>query len=201
MELDQLAAVALAALTAALVLITGYYAWQTRLMVKEMAATRAVQLLPRLALEFQSISPTKCLVRVVNVGPGPALDVALTVRFDAGEGRESIERSWSTSVMAPGEHRDFFPPDPAQSIPDLKELAARYGRIELRGGCRDALGAEHTIRDELEDLVAWQQALHEARLRWEHPDPEKRLVRAIDDKYGQKIRDGIGALKKIADAA
>src|SRR4051812_41364550 len=93
-----------ATLTAVLVAITGYYAWQTYRMVEEMEKARAVAVLPRLALKWLGVGPTLSFIRVASVGPGPALDVDVEVIFvPKTDPAAELRRRIQTSLMAPGE--------------------------------------------------------------------------------------------------
>lgn len=192
-------------LTAVLVLITAYYAWQNRRMVNELAKTRAVSILPKLALRWHSVSPTLSLVEVVNVGPGPALDVQATVTFvpPQGDGHASADRrTWETSLLVPGEKRQFLPRDPdGGGTPHMARLAALDDRIELRGVLSDAQGTEHTVSHDLADIETWRKVQQQAHVRWQHPDPERRLARELSDRFEKPIKDAAQALRDIRTIA
>lgn len=82
-------------LTLALVLITAYYAWQTHQTVKEMRAARAAAETPHLALTVENNragDPGAPVFGIKNLGPGPAVHVALELGNDPGDER------WSFSV-------------------------------------------------------------------------------------------------------
>jgi hypothetical protein len=83
--LDDHAGAFTALLTAVLIAVTTYYAAQNRRMVKEMAATRELSILPKLALEFLRLGPTAMDVLVKNVGPGPALDIEVRLILEPRE--------------------------------------------------------------------------------------------------------------------
>ncbi len=68
----------LAILTGVLVLITAYYAWQTRQTVDELKRARGVAVLPKLAISIRTLSAGIGWIRITNVGPGPALDISAT---------------------------------------------------------------------------------------------------------------------------
>lgn len=83
--LDKHSGASTALLTLALVLVTIFYAVQNRRMVGEMAKTRALAILPKLAVEFLHIGPNVMNVAVKNVGPGPALTVDIELTFDPAD--------------------------------------------------------------------------------------------------------------------
>ncbi|RZN15145.1 MAG: hypothetical protein EF812_03380 [Methanosarcinales archaeon] len=70
-------------LTVFLVLITAYYAWQTKKMVKEMEIARRLQFIPAL-----KIKPTRLYsgnyfdVEIVNIGLGPAKNIKEKIRLE-----------------------------------------------------------------------------------------------------------------------
>ena len=100
-------------LTGILVLVTAYYAWQNRKMAQEIAAARKVAVLPKLALDWTMVSPVLGFPTAKNVGPGPALDVDISVHFEPLPGNEGSEdvRRWTANVIAPDEEKQFLPPD------------------------------------------------------------------------------------------
>lgn len=76
---------AISILTAILVIITGYYAWQTKLMVAEMVIARRHQFMPSL-----KIKPTRIYigdsfdVEIINIGLGPAKNIKGTIALKPG---------------------------------------------------------------------------------------------------------------------
>jgi hypothetical protein len=186
-----------AVLTGALVLITGYYAWQNRKMASEMAAARQISVLPKLVIEWTMASPVFGFPTLKNVGPGAALDVDVTISFEhlRPEG-QSETRKWTASVMVPGEERQFLPPSPPTGgLMDTEALAATYSRIILGGSYRDALGEPHTAEDSLSDIAEWRSMSKTAHARWDDPDPTKRLAKELAKRLGNDVL--VPALKGI----
>jgi len=63
-------------LSAILILITAYYAWQTRIMVKEMEVTRKYQFVPSLKVKpIKLSSGDQFDVEIINIGLGPAKNI------------------------------------------------------------------------------------------------------------------------------
>ncbi len=73
---------AIETLTGALVLITGYYAFQNRQMAVEMRRSREATVRPKLAVDVHLLTPMYAMARVTNVGQGPALDVDVELAFE-----------------------------------------------------------------------------------------------------------------------
>lgn len=156
---DQLLTLAIVLLTAALVAITAYYAYQTRQMVVEMKAARSVQILPRLVPTIEYIAPDAGLIRFQNVGPGPALNVNVTMYLEPGHGQE---RRLTQAVIAPGEGHSFMPRIEETATLSLESLMADYNLLCLAGTFDDAMGAHHQV-DECFDIRESKELLYSAR--------------------------------------
>src|SRR5687767_9845745 len=100
-------------LTAALVVITAYYAWRTQQMVGEMKRARELSVQPMLAVELKFAAPNFAEASIVNVGAGPAFDVDVELVFEPvpQSARARDVRRWRASVLVPGRSHDFRPPD------------------------------------------------------------------------------------------
>ncbi len=64
-------------LTLLLVIITGYYAWQTKKTVKEMELARRYQFIPSL-----KIRPTGDSIKIENIGLGPAKNIRGKIKLE-----------------------------------------------------------------------------------------------------------------------
>lgn len=179
---------AIAILTLALVLITGYYAWQNRNMVNEMRLAREASARPHLALCFEPLGPMNVMVGLINLGPGAALSIDLTIVFHSREGSDfsGQSRRWRGELLAPGAQRDFFLPDSAGGMMSIQQLAAAVDRIAMTGTMLDVLGVEHPISGEIGALDEWDELLRNAHERYKEPSLEKlvkepaKLSKAVD---------------------
>jgi hypothetical protein len=187
-------------LTAALVLITAFYAWQNWRMAREMAQARATAILPHLALDWHVVGPMHAMVRVASVGVGPALDVSFSVTFVPIDPTEQAQvRQLTSNVMAPGTITDLMPVfGEQQPFQTMEQIGQVFARIELSGTMKDAAGRPHEIQDALTDLANWQRAQAEAHVRWTNPEPEKRLASALQEVIRSPSREITQALKAIA---
>jgi hypothetical protein len=170
-------------LTAALVAITGYYAWQTRQIAREMERARGAQLLPRLALDMKRLGAGNALLRVTNAGPGPALNVDVQLSLHP----DGLVRHWTAPVVTSGESHDFLP-DPTEAAPNgrthLDELTEAFEEVRLRGTCSDALGKQHPVADKLNLREYW------------------RLLREVQETVPQEpLQDMAKQLEKLAKTA
>lgn len=151
-----------------LVLITAYYAFQTRNTVTAMqASTRATleatdrsiraQQMPRLALQVYSHGETEAGVQITNVG-GPAIDADLSIEFVPHTHRNllgTVRRHRFSIIESPQQIMVAGPlkadGEEGQTIP-RKELCQDYDRIVVRGNVTDSLGDHHEIEETIEDL-------------------------------------------------
>lgn len=130
---------ALVGLTAVLVAITGFYAWQNRAMVSEMRRSRELSVLPKLSISIFMLGPTYGVARLVNAGMGPALDVDLTIAFHRRDGGTPVERRWRQSLMSPGEGHEFIEPDEFGEVTSTEVLAQLCSEITVEGTIRSSL--------------------------------------------------------------
>ena len=180
----------LAVLTGVLVLVTLYYAIQTRQMVVEMGRARGAAILPRIAVSMNPIGAMVGWVRLTNVGPGPALDVHATITVEPN----GFEIGWHAHVVAPFESHDFIPqpPDePEAQLGYLDRLTDRFERVRLDATYKDALGNQHETHETIE-IREWWRALAAARHLATHDWPAETVTEL------EKIRK---ALDKIAGEA
>jgi hypothetical protein len=169
-----------------LVLVTAYYAWQTREMAKEMRSARLLSLLPKLVLHVKMIGPTFGDVVVRNVGPGAAIDADLALTFEGSEAAEREERRWLAHVIAPGEDHEFLPGNEIRSMDDL---VAKHPTIALEGKIRDAFGQTHVV-DERIDVAEFWGRLENANERWVE-SADRKVVRELE-----KIRKELEAIQR-----
>ena len=173
----------LAVLTAALVLITGYYAWQTRGTLKEMREVRRLAALPRLVLDLHMATPIYAMLVVQNVGPGPALNGDLEIVFEGASAGTDSMRRWRPHLISSGEKHQFLPPE---GVGSLDALAAAFPRVILRGHVHDGFGERHTV-DERIDVAAAAAVLEEA-LHLFVQDPVERVVKELEKSHRQLER-------------
>ena len=177
-------------LTAVLVLVTGYYAFQNRQMVREMAKTRAIAVLPSLSLSWEMLGPVNPVPAISNVGPGPALDVDVAITYVPidGSSEDPIVVRWQSNLMVAGERNEFLTPEGVEgSMMQTEELANRFLEVRLTGKCLDVLGNAHEVDDTLSDIAAWKKMSSESQQRWQSPDQEKRLAKAFAEEFKRKF--------------
>ncbi|MBI2690567.1 MAG: hypothetical protein HYX29_01285 [Solirubrobacterales bacterium] len=195
-ELDAHSGAATVLLTAALIVVTIFYAIQNWRMAVEMRKTREAAILPKLALDFYRLAPVVVTTHVKNVGPGPAVDVDVQLTYVPLDGTiEPSNRRLRFAMLASGEGYDFMPPGELDG--NMNSIPATYSAIELTGTLKDAAGRKHNVSERLDDLPEWRALLHEAVQRYEAPTPEKRMADALKQKFGGEIRDFQRSLDKL----
>lgn len=189
----------LAALTLALVLITGYYAWQTRQTVREMKRARGVAVLPRLAISMKALGAGTGWPQIANVGPGPAIDVSAYITYQPS----GPTIPWRAHVVAPNEAHELFPPDPdkqGERVYHIDNLTKHYTHIHLRATYEDALGGAHTTDDRVE-IREWWQVLQDANERLPH-DPAQEVVKQLEkiDRHLDKLASEARTLRQRGES-
>lgn len=100
-------------ITVILVLITGWYAWETRRIVRNMEHDREEMHRPALSLQLISWQATALKLRIQNVGGGPALDIEGTIESRTKDGINLF--SWSYPFLNVDKYEEFGLPMPKDS--------------------------------------------------------------------------------------
>lgn len=184
---------AIVLLTAALVLVTGYYAWQNHQMVQEMRRSRELSVAPKLVLSIFMLGPTYGLTRLVNTGQGPALDVDVKLAFHRRDGSAVIERAWKSNFMPPGERHEFIEPDELGDIQSTEALARVCSEITVKGSMKSSLGDVVSVDESTGDLQEWFEMTKEALHLWEE-EPRRKVPKEMEkmrkelEKISQLLR-------------
>jgi hypothetical protein len=197
--LDQHQGAAAVILTAALVLVTIYYAIQNRRMVVEMRRTRGLAILPKLALDFHRLGPTAVTLAIKNVGPGAALAVDVKVVWEPLATGERTENRWRRNVLAPGEQADFMPPGTGLNG-NIDSLPKKYRRVRLVGTMVDAAGEKHDVSEVFDELPEWRKVLGDAHQRFVAADTEKRLAEALYKQFETQLKALVAGTSEVARA-
>jgi len=98
------------ALTIVLVLITGWYAFETRRIVRRMDQEREALTRPTLVFSLIPWTANNVKLRVENVGVGPALDI--TGRIVSVVDDNELTVSWQYPCLISGKYEEFGIPIP-----------------------------------------------------------------------------------------
>jgi hypothetical protein len=156
--------------TVVLVVINISSAWQTRQTINEMKMARKADFLPHVKATLIFLGPRFLLLRMTNVGKGPALDIKITISFLPG----NIERSWRQSMMAPSEINRILLPD--GNIDTVCEKAAK---ITVKGNYSDIFGQSFKIDENIDT----KEFIDEMKQLSQLVEPDlQRLVSDIKDE-------------------
>lgn len=106
----------LAGVTIVLVVVTAYYAWQTRKTVAEMRIARMDSALPVVCFRHSSLadnadSNRAARHKVINQGPGTALQISADVAVDTRNVRNEVEhnvKQYVIPALGPGAEHEVF---------------------------------------------------------------------------------------------
>jgi hypothetical protein len=185
-------------LTAALVVVTGYYAWQNRQMVAEMRESRRMSVAPKLGVSIFMLGPTYGVARLVNIGHGPAINVDVTLRFQRRDASGVVERAWQATFMPPGETHDFIEPDDLGDVQSMEALARICSSITVRGTMRSSLGDVIEVSETTGDLQEWFEMSKAAHHLWDE-EPRRKIPKELErirkelEKINRARRAGAGS--------
>ena len=163
-------------LTAALVLITAYYAWQTNRTVEELRKARSANIVPRITLSFDYLGPKLAFLVIANNGIGPAIDVRAEIRYEPG----GPTKVWKAPVMTPGERHRMRLPDRE----DPPEAPVPYESVFFSARYRDALGDPQVVEEVLRPQEYWDALVDSKTLP--QRDPIDEIRREIE-----KLREAV----------
>ena len=196
--LDHHSGSATVILTAALVMVTAYYALMNRRAVTEMKAARDVTLLPKLALEFHRLGPNVVDLAIRNVGPGAALNIDVVVEWSSVDPEaESPTVRWRRNLMSPGEQVELFPPGDLNG--NLDVLPTVYRDIKLRGTMEDAASKPYDVDEQFGNITEWRDLLGDAQESWHPPEAERRLADAFSREFKPPLKELSTAVKAVGE--
>lgn len=131
--------------TISLVIVTAYYAWHTRQTVQQMKKATEASFLPHLKLSIVPFGPVAILMKIANVGRGPALNVSVSFKIRQ---MPETERSWETSLLSPGDSQRFAIPvgkDKYES--SMNYFRDRDADIDMKAKYKDIFKNPHEVED------------------------------------------------------
>lgn len=182
----------------ALVLITGYYALQTRKTVSVMEDSIRAQQQPRLVMQVGRGGDFWSGVWIMNEGSGPAIDPFLKVSFipPPATNRQTHRQEVRVSVISGDLRVAVDGPKRDGDVVGFDTLCRDYDVIRLEGEMTDSLGQRHVVRQELKDLRAF--ARHsEVGFEVEH---ERLLKRLLDMTMGlHRVVAQLSGIREVLD--
>jgi len=172
-----------------LVIVTAYYAWQTRKTVKVLEASGRQQLRPFLKADLVPLGPTSLCLEISNVGPGAAEKVKVTF------GPEGSERSWETPILKSGQaYRFFIPVGQQQDQIGMNYFKGKDFILRVKGEYESVLGEKFNFKDNI-DVSKWVEQFERTSVIYEE-EIEKILVKISNEievirKEIEKIRQDL----------
>jgi len=127
--------------TVVLVGINAFYAIQSRRTIKEMEKARKTEFMPHIRAELTFLGPVFLLLRMINVGKGPAIDVKARITFSPS----NESRLWEQGTMSPNESIRVFLPEG-----NLDKVCETAARITVKGEYMDIFGQQFRIDEEID---------------------------------------------------
>ena len=170
---------ALVGVTFLLALVAGWYAFETRRIVRRMDAEREDRIRPLLGFALIPWQPTLIRLRIQNLGYGPALDVKGHIEAISASGNLSFP--WSYPLLAPTKYEDFgFPAPPGAASDDrfrLDIVRMRVETVRAEFSYKSVSGCEYRLSDAIPVTEVTEDWISSRMMATEdHPD---RLVPRI----------------------
>lgn len=176
--------------TIVLVIVTGYYAKQTKTTVKVLEKTAKLSVQPHLKGTFQQIGPVAGDLLIRNVGNGSANRINLSYWI---EGKDETKRNWTKPLMMPNDSDEFFiPKNEKESVFEGDFFKQNQTTMKIVGEYYDILGNKYEINDSI-DITAYVKQWEHTQVRYQEEPEEKvsrsieRISRSIDD-IGREVR-------------
>lgn len=171
--------------TGILVILTGFYAIQTKKTVKVLEKTARMEFLPKIKGHVNMIGPVNIDFRISNVGKGSASDVRVNFTFI---GQHTVERTWTQPLMKPNDFQDFFIPinDDNQTQSNIPFFQNNETRIEFNATYRDILDINHSSTEVINISEFVNQ--FERTLAVYNEETTSKISRSLE-RIGQELRD------------
>lgn len=176
---------ALVGITIVLCGLTGWYATETRRIVKRMDEEREAVTRPHLTIQVIPWQPGLLKLRIQNLGNGPAFRIKGEIKSIASDSNaESPKFDWSYVVLSPGKYEEFgFPSRSERSRFRLQEIRETVARTEAHFEYFSGTGRRYTL-DELVDIKELTADWVDSRMMATDDHPERllpRIAKALED--------------------
>lgn len=134
--------------TAVLVILTGFYAFQTKKTVQVLDKAAKMEFLPRLQGHLHMTGPVNVDFRISNVGKGSASDVQVNFLVI---GRNTIKRTWTQPLFTPNQFQDFpIPVSENEEQGSIPYFEVNETKIQITATYNDILGNSHSSKQEID---------------------------------------------------
>lgn len=128
----------------ALVIITSYYAIQTRRTLAAINKSTETSVLPHLKCSMGVVGVDTLFLKISNVGVGSAINVNLEYEV---ESISNSSREWMSSIMLPEESYQFYIMNPQNVLIGMNYCSKNQTTIIVNGSYDDILGNNHEISE------------------------------------------------------
>lgn len=184
----------LVGVTFLLVLVAGWYAWETRRLVDRTDKEREARERPMLAVHLVPWEAQLMKLRIQNVGPGAAFEISGAIE-GVSAGR-SLSFPWAYPLLAPGKYEEFgFPTadkDDRQGRFQVDKIRERFETIRAKFTYKAGTGKEYEL-DKTINIRDITDAWLEARMMATQDHAERlgpRIAKALD-----KMADSVGKMR------
>lgn len=185
-----------------LVAVTTVYVVLTWGMVREMRRTRESELEPHLIASLEPMGSNYGMIRVQNIGGGPALNVEIVISVRPEN--ESLRRTWRSPTAWPSQIDEFLMPSssPSGQLPTLKQLESEYAEVCVDAKWHNLMGKNRS-RSFNFDLHKQQEGwYHAGRLRkdFDVEDTLKEVRKALNS-IGRSLAHIDGQVSTLANSS
>jgi hypothetical protein len=166
----------LAIITAVLVGITGFYAWQTKRTVDSLEKSTKYQFLPYIKLYLGMLGPQDLDLRIKNVGKGPAKD--LDIQFHIKEKGE-VKRTWRQQLLVPSDFISILVPNmESKEETGIEYFENNQTTIIVSAAYRDVFDKAWS-NEETIDITAYVMQFKKTRSLFRE-EPLERIARNVE---------------------
>lgn len=156
--------------TFSLVVLTAYYAIQTKHTVNVLRKTVELSAQPHIKGVLQPLGPVAFDLLIKNTGNGPANNIKLSYWI---EECEQTKRNWTKQLMMPNDSDEFFIPiNENDNKLEMDYFKNNQATIKIVGQCYDIMGKEHEINDSI-DVTSYVRQFETTSVRYMEPTDEK----------------------------
>jgi len=160
----------LAIATMVLVIITGYYAKQTKKTVTAIEKSAELSIQPHLKASIIMMGPVAIDLKISNVGNGAAKNIELEFWIET---KDSTKKNWNKPLLMPKEGEEFFIPDEQKGSQfGIDYFKQNQTTICIKGKYYDILGKGHLIDDKI-DVTAYVNQFENTQIRYQEKPIDK----------------------------
>lgn len=185
MESIEISTIVLAIATVVLAGVTIWYAYSTNEILKEQRVARKATVIPKVLGKLEFLAPTFLVLRIENVGKGPAINAFVEFKVLPGEGKHK----WNNTLITPGEYSRLTLPVPREEE-NSNIFFEKYDSIEFKCKYEDLYGETYNEEYKI-DLKEFNKGLrgeHTYVLWEEHIEDHIKKLSETLEQIKQKLK-------------